>query len=76
MGRRKRAVDELTINHIVDEMTVDDLTVDELTLDDLTWYRLTASYSSNLVCFSSQGNCICTPKYPERLPYALLSQAV
>ena len=38
MGRRKRAVDELTINHIVDEMTVDDLTVDELTLDDLTWY--------------------------------------
>ena len=40
MGRRKRAVDELTINHIVDEMTVDDLTVDELTLDDLTWYPL------------------------------------
>ena len=41
MGRRKRAVDELTINHIVDEMTVDDLTVDELTLDDLTWYHYT-----------------------------------
>ena len=38
MGRRKRAVDELTINHVVDKMTVDDLTVDELTLDDLTWY--------------------------------------
>ena len=37
--RRKSAIDELTIHHIVDEMTVDDLTVVELTLDDLTWYR-------------------------------------
>ena len=48
MCRRKRAVDELTINHIVDEMTVDDLIVDELTLDNLTWYLLFAARGSSV----------------------------
>jgi hypothetical protein len=39
--RRKSAVVELTICHIVDEITVDELTVDELTVDELTVDDLT-----------------------------------
>ena len=52
---RNRQVDQLTINHVVDELTVDELTIDELTLDELTWCHVSMAFlvgSRMLNCLS------------------------